>query len=254
MNKDLTKPIDYSQPGNEQALAYAQLFRTVEDLHDLLRQREKAYQELQRAQQETLYRLALAAEYKDGDTGVHLVRIGAISSLLGEFLGLDEKTCEALRYAAPMHDVGKIGIPDAVLKKPGALTPEEWAVMRDHPTIGGKILGGSNVPVLQLAAEVAQTHHERFDGGGYPNALKGDAIPISGRIVSLADFFDALTMDRCYRPKFPDDEVKRMIERESGTHFDPVITRTFIDHWPAFTARRDEINRAWAGTHAAPAH
>lgn len=241
--------IDYSRPGTERELAYAQLFRTVEDLHHLLREREKAYDKLLMAQRETLYRLALAAEYKDGDTGVHLVRIGEISAMLGHYWGLDDDTCETLRHAAPMHDVGKIGIPDAVLKKPGALTPDEWAVMRQHPAIGARILGGSDVPVLQLSAEVAQNHHERFDGSGYPTGAKGKEIPVSARIVSLADYFDALTMDRCYRPKFSDDEAHEMIRQAGGTHFDPDITRVFLDHWPSFVARRDEINRAWGATH-----
>jgi len=241
-------PIDYSQPGNEQALAYAQLFRTVEDLHELLRQQRRAYEALQKAHRETLYRLARAAEYKDGDTGAHLVRMGEISALLAGFCGLDEDTCQALRDAAPMHDVGKIGIPDEVLKKPGRLEADEWAVMREHPAIGARILGGSGVPVLELAAEVARTHHERFDGHGYPGGLSGDAIPLPGRIVALADYFDALTMDRCYRPRFADDEVMQMIERESGKHFDPEVARCFLAHWKEIAAKRDEINHRWAQT------
>lgn len=244
-------PIDYSLPGNERELAYAQLFRTIDDLHQLIKDREHAYQELLKAQRETLYRLALAAEYKDGDTGVHLIRIGEISALLARLVGLDETQCDNMRHAAPMHDVGKIGIPDAVLKKPGPLDPDEWNVMREHPSIGARILGESNVPVLQLAAEVAQHHHERFDGEGYPSGKHGEEIPLSGRIVALADFFDALTMDRCYRPKFPDVEVRAMILRQSGKHFDPTLSRVFVDHWQDFIERRDQINRAWFQTQSA---
>ncbi|MEY3202285.1 MAG: hypothetical protein RIR70_1835 [Pseudomonadota bacterium] len=238
--------IDYSLPGTERELAYAQALRTVEDLHRLLKDKEEAYRALERAHDETLFRLALAAEYKDGDTGVHLVRMGEISAMLARLLGLDAAFCKNLRHAAPMHDVGKIGVPDEVLKKPGRLTPQEWQLMQAHPAIGANILGGSHVPVLKLAAEVALTHHERFDGEGYPQRLKGEAIPIAGRIVALADYFDALTMDRCYRPKFPDAEVKQMITRESGKHFDARLTDTFLTHWDEFAACRDKINERWA--------
>lgn len=241
-------PIDYSLPGTERELAYAQLFRTVDDLHQLIKDRENAYQALLKAQRETLYRLALAAEYKDGDTGVHLIRIGEISALLARLIGLDDAQCDNLRHASPMHDLGKIGIPDSVLKKPGPLDANEWSVMREHPTIGARILGDSAVPVLQLAAEIAQYHHERFDGEGYPAGARGEAIPLAGRIVALADFFDALTMDRCYRPKFPDAEVRAMIERQMGKHFDPDLARVFIRHWDDFAERRDQVNQAWFRT------
>ena len=155
--------------------------------------------ELESTRIEMIERLALAAEYRDDDTGQHNQRVGDISAKLAEAIGWTREDAGLLRRAAALHDVGKIGIPDALLRKPGALTDSELRVMRTHAAIGARILGGSQVPLLQLAEIVAISHHERWDGAGYPKGLKGDAIPVAGRIVAVADTFDAITNDRPYR-------------------------------------------------------
>ena len=221
--------------------AAAQMERLVDDFGQMYRQRNEALKELVNARHDALFRLALAADFKDDDTGVHIVRIGFMAEALALALGQPRAWAGVLRRAAPMHDIGKIGIPDSVLKKPGRLSREERQIMNGHPQIGAKILGQSRIPLFQLAAEVALTHHERFDGRGYPNRLSGEAIALSGRIVSVVDFFDALTMDRCYRPAIPDDEVKSMLLIERGNAFDPWVVDTFLAHWPQFVALRDRI-------------
>lgn len=200
------------------------------DLAALLEERRKLQRQVAESRQQILYRLALAAELKDGDTADHIERIGVMAAHLARLAGLPEEFALLLRHAAPMHDVGKIGIPDSILKKPGSLTDEEWVVMRTHPTIGAEILSGSGIALLDLAAEVALTHHERFDGGGYPRGLKGQTIPLAGRIVSIVDFFDALTMDRCYRGARPFQEVFDAIAGEAGSRFDPNLVELFLAH------------------------
>ena len=223
--------------------AGAQMERLVVDFGQMYQERNQALQEVVSAHHDALFRLALAADFKDEDTGVHIVRIGFLAEALALALGQSRTWAELLRKAAPMHDIGKIGIPDAVLKKPGSFTPEERAVMNRHPRIGADILGQSRIPLFQLAAEVALTHHERFDGRGYPNSLEGDAIALSGRIVSVVDFFDALTMDRCYRLAMPDAQVKEMLLLERGNAFDPLIVDTFLAHWSRFIALRDRVTQ-----------
>ncbi|ENO82310.1 metal-dependent phosphohydrolase [Thauera sp. 27] len=243
--------IDHPTPptiGND--LDQHQILRIVQDFHLLRRQREDAYDELKRAYHITLTKLALAAEYKDGDTGTHIVRIGALSGLLARNMGMPADWSERIEQAAPMHDIGKIGIPDGILKKPDGLTVEERKIMETHPVIGAQILGNTNVPVLQMAAEIALGHHERWDGQGYPNRLKGDAIPQSARIVTAIDFFDALTMDRCYRKALPDDTAKEMLCRGRGSHFDPAVVDALVASLPQLTALRDAINRGeWVSHH-----
>ena len=226
-----------------EAEAGAQMERLVIDFGQMYRERNEALKEVVSAHHDALFRLALAADFKDDDTGIHIVRIGFLAEALALALGQSRSWAELLRKAAPMHDIGKIGIPDAVLKKPGSFTPEERAVMNRHPRIGVDILGQSRIPLFQLAAEVALTHHERFDGRGYPNSVEGDAIALAGRIVSVVDFFDALTMDRCYRPAMPDTKVQDMLRGERGNAFDPLIVDTFLTHWPRFVALRDQITQ-----------
>ena len=223
--------------------AGAQMERLVVDLGQMYRERNEALKEVVSAHHDALFRLALAADFKDDDTGIHIVRIGFLAEALALALGQSQPWAELLRKAAPMHDIGKIGIPDAVLKKPGSFTLEERVVMNRHPRIGADILGQSRIPLFQLAAEVALTHHERFDGRGYPHSLAGDAIALSGRIVAVVDFFDALTMDRCYRPAMPDAKVQDMLRVERGNAFDPLIVDTFLAHWPRFVALRDRVTR-----------
>ncbi|MDH5537426.1 MAG: HD domain-containing protein [Betaproteobacteria bacterium] len=214
-------------PGLQQELTFGQMFRIMNDLHATLRERDSALAGLERAHNEALHLLALAAEYRDGDTGTHVVRVGALSGIVARACGMDIAYCNQLRQAAPMHDIGKIGVPDNVLKKPGTLTPSEWALMREHANIGAKILEDGKAPVFQLAAEVARSHHEQFDGSGYPNGLRAEAIPLSGRIVALVDVYDALTMDRCYRKAFTPEQAITMIEKKVGQHFDPKVFETF---------------------------
>ena len=237
----ITDPIASSQRFDSDASA--QMERLVTDFGQMYRERNEALKEVAKAHHDALFRLALAADFKDDDTGVHIVRIGFLAEALALALGHSPAWAELLRKAAPMHDIGKIGIPDAVLKKRGTFTPEERVVMNQHARMGADILGQSRIPLFKLAAEVALAHHERFDGRGYPTGLSGEAIPISGRIVSVVDFFDALTMDRCYRPAMADDKVHEMLRVERGNAFDPHIVDTFLANWPRFIALRDRVTR-----------
>ncbi len=182
---------------------------------------------LERAYRESLYRLAAAAEYRDEETGNHIRRMGMYSHLIARGMGLDDDFLTLVLLASPMHDVGKIGIRDSVLLKPAKLTPEEFDEIRAHTMIGARILAGSESPLLQMAEEIALNHHERFDGSGYPSGLQGEAIPLSGRIVALADVFDALTSRRVYRPPYSVEEAVDMIREGAGTHFDPRVARAF---------------------------
>lgn len=223
--------------------AAAQMERIVVDLRRMYQERNEALREVTRAHHEALLRLALAADFRDDDTGVHMVRIGYLAEALALALGQPASFARMLRRAAPMHDVGKIGIPDVILKKPGGYTPDERLAMNQHAEIGAGILGRSQVPLFQLAAEVALTHHERWDGGGYPRRLGGEDIPLSGRIVAVVDFFDALTMDRCYRKAFTEDVALRMLIDQRGSAFDPTVVDTFLREAPALIALREQINR-----------
>lgn len=226
------------------AMAQAQLERVTADLGRMYRERNEALRALARAHHEALLRLSVAAEFRDDDTGIHIVRLGFIAEALAIALGQEPGWARTLRMAAPMHDVGKIGVPDSVLKKPGPLTPEERKVMNQHAQMGADILGASDVPLFRLASEVALTHHERFDGSGYPHGLSGAAIPLSGRIVAVVDYFDALTMDRCYRKAIDDREALDMLARESGRLFDPLVASTFLAKSDQMIALRDRINES----------
>jgi len=179
--------------------------------------------ELEGAYLDTLERLAIAAEFRDDETGRHTERVGETAALLGSALGMNDDEVFLIRRAAPLHDVGKIGIPDAILRNPEALTPEEWDIMRKHTTIGGRILSGGRSRVVQLAEEIAVSHHEQWDGEGYPRGLSGEAIPLPGRLVMVADVFDALTSDRVYRKAWPADQVLAYIRQYSGRRFDPSV-------------------------------
>lgn len=223
--------------------ASAQMERIVTDLGRVYQERNEALREVARAHHEALLRLSLVADLRDDDTGVHITRIGHLAEALALALGEAPQLARELRLAAPMHDIGKIGVPDLVLKKPGFYTPEERQIMNQHPIIGAQILGRSRIRLFQLAAEVAMTHHERWDGTGYPLGLAGDAIPLSGRIVAVVDFFDALTMDRCYRPAFSDEVALKMLADQSGLAFDPRIVECAQQHIEQLIAVRDEINR-----------
>jgi len=223
--------------------AAAQMERIVVDLRRVYQERNEALREVARAHHEALLRLSLAAEFKDDDTGVHIVRIGYMAEALATMLGQPASFSRMLGRVAPMHDIGKIGIPDNVLKKPGRYDADDRAIMDLHPAMGAKILGRSRIPLFQLAAEVALGHHERWDGSGYPAQLAGEAIPLSARIVAVVDFFDAVTMDRCYRKAFSDEEALRMLREQRGAAFDPQIVDVFLANAPALMALRDRITR-----------
>lgn len=189
---------------------------------------------LQEAQLETLARLARAAEYRDDQTGLHTQRVGRMAALLAQAAGQSEDYVELIRRAAPLHDVGKIGIPDAILLKPAKLTAEEFERVKTHAQIGANILSGSSNRLLQLAEEIALSHHERWDGSGYPHGLEGNAIPLSGRIVAVADVFDALTDERPYKRAWTSQAAIAEIVRLSGRQFDPQIIAAFVqfmDKW-----------------------
>lgn len=224
--------------------ASLQMERLVGDFGRMYRERNEALKEVSRAHHEALFRLSLAADLKDDDTGVHIIRIGFLSEALVELLGHSKAVARMLRKAAPMHDIGKIGIPDHVLKKPGSFSSEERAIMNTHTTMGAKILGLSRIPLFQMAAELALSHHERWDGGGYPSQLAGETIPLSGRIVAVVDFFDALTMDRCYRPAFSYDQALAMLAEQRGSAFDPHIVDVFMANAQALITLRERINQS----------
>ena len=190
---------------------------------------EERTTELGEARLEILERLAAAGEYRDDATGEHASRVGYRSAQLARTLRRPEREIELLRHAATLHDIGKVGIPDEILLKPGELDEGEYAEMQHHAALGAELLAGSESPLLQMAEEVALTHHERWDGRGYPNGLAGEEIPWSGRIVALADVFDALTHDRPYRPAWALDKAISKIESERGRHFDPRVVDAFAD-------------------------
>ncbi|SDO18626.1 putative two-component system response regulator [Rhodoferax sp. OV413] len=223
--------------------ASQQMERLVADFGRMYRERNDALEEVARAHHDALFRLAMAAELKDDDTGVHIIRMGYLSEALALLLGQTKEAARMLRKAAPMHDIGKIGIPDDVLKKPGSFSPEERVTMNQHPIMGAELLGRSRIPLFQMAAELALSHHERWDGSGYPSQLSGEAIPLSGRIVAVVDFFDALTMDRCYRPAFSDDVALSMLALQRGFAFDPHIVDVFLAHADGLIAVRDRVNQ-----------
>jgi len=188
------------------------------------------------AHEETIHRLVKASLCRDNETGAHIRRTGWFSELLASMAGWNADRAEQIRLAAPMHDVGKIGIPDAILCKPGNLTSNEFAVMQSHTVLGAKMLAGSQWPVLRMAEEIARYHHERWDGQGYPAGLVGEQIPKSARIVAIVDCYDALTHDRVYRRALPEKDVLRLMAEGRGTHFDPRLLDIFMSILPEIRA------------------
>jgi PAS domain S-box-containing protein len=224
--RDVTERVRLERAASEQtALLEAAVEARTEEL-------QRRNDELEEARLETLRRLALAAEYRDDETHHHTERVGHTAALIADAIGLPAKTVERLRLAAPLHDIGKLALPDAILLKPGMLTPEEFRIMQTHTHAGARLLSGSGSDVLRLAEEIALTHHERWDGSGYPGGLGGEQIPISGRIVAIADVFDALTHARPYKPAWSAAQAAAEINSLSGQQFDPTLVAAFntLDH------------------------
>ena len=197
--------------------------------------------ELRRSRLQVIQRLGQAAEYKDNETGMHVIRMSYYARQLALAAGFSEAQAEDLLNAAPMHDVGKIGIPDAILQKPGKLDADEWQVMRSHAEIGAAIIGEHAGGLLKMARTIALTHHEKWDGSGYPNGLKGEEIALEGRIVAIADVFDALTSERPYKRAWTVEEAIDTMRRDSGAHFDPELIELFVANLPAML----EIKAQW---------
>lgn len=208
-------------------------------VHPSVAKIKSAYEQLQKANGEVkeaymaiVLKLAIIAEYRDNDTGGHIMRISDYGCEVAKGLGLSEKDIEIFRFASPMHDIGKIATPDSILKKAGKLTPEEFEVMKSHAVIGARMFDGSNSPILKAAADICRSHHEKWDGSGYPYGLKGDKIPLFGRILALVDVFDALLSKRCYKEAWSFEEALKYIRGQAGMHFDPHLVSVFLKIQP----------------------
>ena len=240
----LTKPVD-----KVEFLARANNMLVLSDARKKLSDRatwlaeavQKATNEIVQRERETVIRLSKAAEYRDPETGAHILRMAHYSELIAKSMGLSVDDQVLLLEAAPMHDIGKVGIADGILLKPGRLTPEEMEIMKQHAMIGYDILKGSSSKVLQAGADIARAHHEKFDGTGYPNGLKGLEIPIFSRIVAVADVFDALTSERPYKKAWPLEQAVEHIKANVGTHFDPACVDAFFNQWNTVLEIRDRF-------------
>jgi putative two-component system response regulator len=254
----VTKPFDHAEVlarmGNllETRALHARLRRQNDLLEGTVRDRtaelerainrlELAERDLRLAQEETIHRLSLAAEFRDDETSRHIERMSRYCAILAERVGRDGEQTELLRIAAKMHDIGKLGIPDAILRKAGPLTPDEFEVMKAHTEIGYQILRGSESQLANTAAMLAWTHHEKIDGSGYPRGLRGAEIPVEGRIAAIADVFDALTTDRVYRNAFALPEALSIMRDGRGTHFDGDLLDLFFDSLDAVLAAKAEL-------------
>jgi HD-GYP domain-containing protein (c-di-GMP phosphodiesterase class II) len=207
----------------------AQRAKIEQRLRETIADLERSETALAHSQEETIMRLSLAVETRDQETGDHIERMGRYCAMLAEKLGWSEERCELIRIAAPLHDVGKISVPDSILLKPGQLTPEERLEIEKHAEVGHEILSGSDSPLLDLAAKIALSHHEHWDGGGYPNGLAFNEIPAEGRMAAIADVFDALTSQRVYRDAMTVEQALAIMAEGRGTHFDPDLLDVFFD-------------------------
>lgn len=218
-------------------LGHRMLHQQKDVLEEMVRQRTE---ELNRTRLQVVQRLGRAAEYRDNETGYHIIRMSQTSALLAQKLGWNGAACELMLNASPMHDIGKIGIPDQILLKPGRLDAAEWEVMKTHAAIGAELLDADDSSLLRLAREIALSHHEKWDGSGYPHGLAGEAIPQSGRIVAVADVFDALTSARPYKKAWPVEAAEAYVRDNAGSHFDPTVAACFLDNLPEVLAIRDQ--------------
>lgn len=249
----LTKPVDKIE-----FLARANNMLALSDVRKKLADRaawlaeevRKATTEIIERERETVIRLSKAAEYRDPETGSHILRMAHYSALIARGLGLSVSEQELLLEAAPMHDIGKVGIADNILLKPGRLNPDEFEIMKQHAIYGFEILKGSSSRVLQAGAAIARGHHEKFDGTGYPHGLKGQDIPIFSRIVAVADVFDALMSERPYKRAWTLERSVEYIRTHAGTHFDPTCVAAFFEHWKAVLEIRQRFkDDDWATVH-----
>ncbi|QPJ65133.1 MAG: response regulator [Candidatus Nitrohelix vancouverensis] len=231
----INKPLDRSEAlcRIHNMLETQMLHRQVQEQNFALEKRVKMRtQQLEETRLEVIHRLARAAEYRDNETGEHVIRMSMMCARLGKEIGMNEQECQILQDSSPLHDVGKIGIPDNILLKPGKLSEEDWHIMKLHPTIGAQILSGSSSRTMQMAEVIALTHQERWDGSGYPAGLKGKEIPIEGRISAICDVFDALTSERPYKKAFSVEQSVALIKENRGIMFDPELTDAFISILP----------------------
>ena len=241
----VTKPFDRNE-----LLMRVQNLLDVQLAHRLVHDRKTVLEEMVRArteelrssQLEVVQRLGRAAEYRDEETGNHILRMSEICVLIARAIRWSETDCELLLNASPMHDIGKIGIPDAILLKPGKLELHEWEIMKTHASIGGSLLEGGDSNLMRMAQEIALTHHEKWDGSGYPKGLTGTTIPQAGRIAALADVFDALTSERPYKKAWTVEETVELIKKNSGKHFDPELVDVFMQELPEILKIRERFS------------
>lgn len=222
----------------ESRLFYKRQMLRADELERLVRRRTR---DIEQIKLKVIERLGRAGEYRDNETGTHVIRMSMACQKLALAAGLPQARAELLRYAAPMHDIGKIGIPDAVLLKPGKLDPEERRVMQEHVRIGADIVGEHGDRMLDLARIIALHHHEKWDGTGYPDGLKGEAIPLEARITAICDVFDALTSPRPYKSAWVPEQALEFINAEAGTHFDPALVKVFNQIFPEIVALREQL-------------
>lgn len=216
----------------------------AEQAADLNRKYEDAMARINRREEEIIWRLSNAIGIRDGDTGSHIDRVSYIAGMIAEELGLEQEACRMIFLASPLHDVGKLGVPDSILLKPGKLTSEEFSMMQKHTELGAQILGGSSSKLIQIAETIAANHHEKWDGTGYPKGVKGSDIPIEARIVAIADVLDALCSDRPYKSAWPLDAAFAEILNASGKHFDPACVAAFCRRWPEIRQTFTSYQRA----------
>ncbi len=241
--KELSQAFIHSKHNRKQlASANSQLVKYASDLKITFSNLKLAHKELQGAYKDTIFRLVLASEYKDKDTGNHIKRMSRFSAHLAHLLGLPAIEIDSISYAAPMHDVGKIGIPDNILLKSGMLTESEFSIIKTHTTIGSVILENSRSNVLQVAQTIALSHHEYWNGDGYPCGLQKDKIPLPARIVALSDTFDALTSKRPYKSPYPIDVACEIIKKERARHFDPDLVDALVNHIDEFAKIKHDID------------